>query len=452
VRSVLLGCSSGRRRAAVSVRIVVAIAVLLVSAASCSGKSSAVLRWRGPLPIKTATAGTYWSLSCATSHFCAAESGVDQVVYTRSGWGHPTGRNTCADNPAYGCSQGAVGISCASVRFCAFVDPLGNAYTYNGHSWSRPVAVVSPDEMGGTWVASCPTNQYCVVVDSLGVFVTYSAGKWLGARPIYPDSSAGEPGIWSLSCPTTSFCAAGAAGHGSALTYNGTDWSQPSRLDSGTAKSPVHVFVSCPTNTFCAAVDTNGNAFTFSGTSWTRPVPVDGTGEKGTPLTISCPTPRFCLATDGGGNVLLYKSGKWDPPKHLASADTGPLVASCPTPPARRNITLGAAPAIRAHVRGGHGPKLSSGGERIAVVPRRGVAAAGRCSGCWFCVSSRHSLAFPTLALAAPRWRLWDESAKRDSNESVQSARVSSPSRGAHRRRDRPLGARPALAAVPTSR
>jgi hypothetical protein len=118
-------------------------------------------------------------------------------------------------------------VSCASVSFCVAIDRKGNALTFNGSTWSKPV---NADPNGLTM---------------------------------------GEGGIsWPMvSCPTSDFCAAVDGADGNVVTFDGRSWSTPVNVDSKAANSergPVLVFlmsVSCISAMFCVVGDTNGNAF-----------------------------------------------------------------------------------------------------------------------------------------------------------------------------------------------
>ena len=53
-------------------------------------------------------------------------------------------------------------MSCPSASFCVAVDDDGNAFTYNGSSWSTPSRI---DTIGDLTSVSCPSSSFCVAVD-----------------------------------------------------------------------------------------------------------------------------------------------------------------------------------------------------------------------------------------------------------------------------------------------
>ena len=99
---------------------------------------------------------------------------------------------------------------CAAPAFCAAVDDHGHALTFDGTTWTSPVAI--------------------------------DAGHALDA----------------VRCTTSTFCAA-VDDHGHALTFDGTTWTSPDSIDF----TDVLEAVSCPTADFCPAVDAVGDALTF---------------------------------------------------------------------------------------------------------------------------------------------------------------------------------------------
>ncbi len=133
-------------------------------------------------------------------------------------------------------------MSCGSPTFCVAVDGDGSAYTFDGASWTGPVAIDAPNEVSSV---SCPSASFCAGVDQNG------------------------------------------QGHGDAVMYNGVTWSAPKEIDpTDTLQS-----VSCPTTAFCAAVAGGGDALTYSGisspTSVGRVGPSTGPAGGGTSVTIS---------------------------------------------------------------------------------------------------------------------------------------------------------------------
>jgi hypothetical protein len=79
-------------------------------------------------------------------------------------------------------------------------------------------------------------------------------------------------------------------GNGNVVTYNGSFWSAPVSIDTGSALASV----SCPTASFCAAVDADGKAFTYNAASWSAPLSIAADA-----LTaVACATASSCVAVD----------------------------------------------------------------------------------------------------------------------------------------------------------
>jgi hypothetical protein len=55
-------------------------------------------------------------------------------------------------------------VSCVTTSMCAVTQGIGDAYTWNGTTWSDPV-LVSPNQYASFMDISCPTTTFCVAVD-----------------------------------------------------------------------------------------------------------------------------------------------------------------------------------------------------------------------------------------------------------------------------------------------
>lgn len=171
------------------------------------------------------------------------------------------------------------GLSCASTTFCVAVDSAGQAFFYDGTTWSAPQLA---DPGGELTSISCPSTGFCVAVDEEGRAVTYTGSGW--TTPTHVNSGR----LLGVSCPTTTRC--WAVGHGGdALPYRNGVWSAPLAIDGHRQISSV----SCPTTVFCGAVDVWGNGLTMIGNRWSAPVRL--TGYPGL-LDVSCTSDLFCAA------------------------------------------------------------------------------------------------------------------------------------------------------------
>ncbi len=147
--------------------------------------------------------------------------------------------------------------------------------------------------------------------------LTYNGSTW--SAPAKIDTNGY---LNSVSCPSSSFCAAG-DDEGNGLTYNGGTWSTPASIDPGTAH---YLSMSCPTASFCAAVDAAGNGLTYNGSTWSDPASIDPGGDL---TSVSCPTASFCAAVDRSGNVLTYNGSTWSAPQSIDPGGQGLVSVSC---------------------------------------------------------------------------------------------------------------------------
>jgi hypothetical protein len=158
---------------------------------------------------------------------------------------------------------------------------------------------------------SCPSARFCMAVLVSGYAAIYNGTTW--SQPTRLSSSAGEPD--SVSCPTVSFCMAVDTRDSSAFLFNGSMWrSAPSISDPVPSTQMGMASVSCSSPSFCAAVDNGSNAFTFNGTSWSPATAIDPGHELS---TVSCPSTSFCAAVDYGPNVITFNGTSWSKPSAI---------------------------------------------------------------------------------------------------------------------------------------
>lgn len=82
---------------------------------------------------------------------------------------------------------------------CAAVDRHGNAYLYDGPTWSNAI-LVDPGRGDELLSISC-SAQSCGAIDAAGRAVTYDEGAWSTPREI---DGASRPA--DISCPATNVC------------------------------------------------------------------------------------------------------------------------------------------------------------------------------------------------------------------------------------------------------
>ena len=329
--------------------------VACVSSTFCMGidlASGAAERWNGtswsaPMRIETGPyqdGGYDIHLSCVSASFClAVDTSGNAFTYDGTSW-----------SPAESIGLDAVTVSCASATFCMAVAG-GQATVFNGSSWSTPVTVSAVDQIVSV---SCPSDSFCMAVSAVGIAYTYTSAGW------DTGTSFDTPleGV-QVSCASSTLCAAVDAS-GNALLYNGGTWSPPAHLSSVSMNS-----VSCPRGTsFCAALS-DGSYYTTNGTTWSNATsfdpgkpsvgscasatycmvtdgstvfvlndtsvtksPAPGGPLHGFTYSISCPTSSFCMAVDWSGAYLIYDGKTWSAPKTINSVASAVDAVSCTSP------------------------------------------------------------------------------------------------------------------------
>jgi len=284
----------------------------------------AAIGWSAPVPIDShANQTALTSISCppaslnqqGTSFCMAVDDGGNNydghdVIYDGASWSAPQLFDSVGN-------YGPDSVSCLSSSLCTVVDGAGNGLTYNGSSWAS--ANVSS---GSLSAVSCASSAFCMAVE--GNAFAYNGSSWSppwngcvnNTSACGLGSSNGEIFL-SVSCPSSSFCAA--AGHnGGAATYdgggwnggayNGYGWTFDGQIDTTDGDYSLHS-VSCTSSSFCVAVDGNGSAYTYDGSAWSGPVRIDPNG--GGLSSVSCVSSSFCVAVDGAGNALMYNGSSW---------------------------------------------------------------------------------------------------------------------------------------------
>ena len=304
---------SVRRRLLVRVGLAAGIvAGATVAMVPLATPSSATDGWSAPVSIDPG--GSFQniggrSVSCAPgSSFCAAvDNNGNAFTYDGSTWSAPSDVDPAAGETTYS-------ISCASTTLCEDADWHGSAVTYDGSSWSAPVGVpFDPFTFPPLFSVSCaPESTFCTAGDQDGYAHYYSGGIWTTLTPAVDAQF--------VSCSSSDFCAA-VDGNGDATTFDGMSWSSPVTIDDAFGLG----MVSCTSSTFCVAADSSNNAFIYDGTSWSAPEVVD----SGFGLTsVSCISPSFCVAVDGNGDAITYDGTSWSAPTNI-DPDAGLSSVSC---------------------------------------------------------------------------------------------------------------------------
>ena len=198
--------------------------------------------------------------------------------------------------------------------FCVVGDDIGNAVTYQGGVWSKPVSILPT--VNATFLLirsiSCPTENFCAAIGIgvEGVVTTFDGEQWST-----PTQLPNVPEAEAVSCTDSQikFCVA-VGGNGAISeisTYNGENW----KVTKIVKKQDLEA-VSCATQNFCVATGDSGVAMTYNGVKWSAPKTVDSPYAL---TSVSCPSPSFCSAVDSEGNALIYKNRSWSQPKPVDS-------------------------------------------------------------------------------------------------------------------------------------
>ena len=269
--------------------------------------------WSAPTAID-ALHGTPASLSCPTAGFCAAVDSMGLAMTYQSGWSKPIGIDTASAQ-----AGGLTSVSCVTATFCVAVDSTGHALTYTGSAWSSPVVARPTARLASV---SCVSTSFCVAVGSGGVATTFNGSTWTAQTIDMGQTLA------AVSCSGTAFCAAVEAA-GRVVTWNGSTWSTPRALDANGSVTSVD----CVSTAFCVAVDsvvnsdysTTGHAVAFTSTSSSAPVTADSAGGL---AAVSCTAVGVCRAADDAGGVVTLATGQWT----RVTTAAGPFAAvSCAT-------------------------------------------------------------------------------------------------------------------------
>jgi RHS repeat-associated protein len=241
-----------------------------------------------------------WSVSCASSSFCAAvDDDGNALTYNGSSWSEP--------DPIDG-TVALDAVSCPTSTYCMAIDVDGSYLTYDGRSWANPVGFDVGDEPTSV---SCISSSWCMAVDDDGIAWTWNGARWT------QDNLELGTAFYGVSCTSSSFCVA-VDDSGNALTDTSGTWTTKS-IDGSYALFAV----SCASSIFCVAVDSDGNALTDTSGTWTTKS-IDGTNALS---GVSCVSSSFCVADDGVGNVLTYNGSTW--PKQSIDGTNEFTSASC---------------------------------------------------------------------------------------------------------------------------
>jgi hypothetical protein len=281
-------------------------------------------------PVAVApSGGDLASVSCASATDCVAvdEQGSSTAdsgqafVYNGTTWSQPTAVDP-NQNPL-------VSVSCPATNFCAALGSGARVFTFDGSAWSKYTSLSS---QGQTEAVSCASSSFCMAVNDNAQAYQYNGSTWSQPMTIGPSALI----MRGVSCPSEAFCvAAGSSVNASGVfVWDGSTWSPASGIsanefgDSGIGEADG---VSCASSSFCVVTGSSGGVLTYDGTSWTEKTGVDTFNGTGGELNgVSCPSPTFCMAVDADNNrYVIFNGTSWSTPVLLTSASNNLVAVSC---------------------------------------------------------------------------------------------------------------------------
>jgi hypothetical protein len=193
--------------------------------------------------------------------------------------------------------------------------------------WSTPVEIEGQIPAGGSLnlsEVSCSSSTFCIAVDSLGSALFWNGSQWSAPHHVNANGS-----LNSVSCPSTTYCVV-VSGAGKSVTYHAGAWSPSKTL------GPEDSYrISCPSVTFCAAVGASGypgkpsTIATFNGHSWSSHLTSTSGKLNDRLLGVSCASATYCVAVNYDGRILTFNGSRWSQMPVLGPK--GLISVSCPT-------------------------------------------------------------------------------------------------------------------------
>ncbi|MFL6098547.1 MAG: hypothetical protein ACJ71T_01175 [Actinomycetales bacterium] len=178
-----------------------------------------------------------------------------------------------------------IDISCPTTTFCAVVDQQGYAVVWQDGVWRYPRALQAQVENAQRPLdvqVECPAKDSCVAADNSGNAWTYDGTTWTATGHI----GSAQTSLEDLSCPTISFCMAW-GGTGIVSTWHGSSWQRM-------ANTPTDIgATTCGSSTYCLGFTADG-VRTWNGATWgaTIALPISTSGNP----VSDCAGPGDCLA------------------------------------------------------------------------------------------------------------------------------------------------------------
>ena len=199
--------------------------------------------------------GDIVALSCPTTRFCAAVDDAGNALIYRGTWSAP--------NAVDGGGQ-LQDVSCTDPTFCMAVssDTPGTTYRFNGTRWSEVAAPNPSTPQGGSEpntlsAVSCALSTYCVALDDFGEAFVWDGRSW--SNPVTFDNNLQNGGD-ALSCPAKGFCMVVDDTGMAVPILNGSPGTSR-QLDSSSIGLND---VSCASAARCVAVGGHGRVYNYS--------------------------------------------------------------------------------------------------------------------------------------------------------------------------------------------
>jgi hypothetical protein len=252
--------------------------------------------WTGPVVIDQAAGAAaqngngpdYVSVSCGSPQFCVAVDGTHAYTFNGSSWSAPKVLS----------EYGGLEVSCRE-EFCLAMDDDGNAYTYASGAWTTHKGAAPDVQANGqqipSYQVSCASAAFCAAASVAGTALTYNGASF--SAPVAVDSTAGAASGLTVSCPSAAFCMAVDASQ-AAFTFDGTSW-HASAANAGAATDGG---LACASATACLMVDNQGNVTTFNGSQWNldESFQFAGASDGNLAAGVSCPSPTLCVTVGEG--------------------------------------------------------------------------------------------------------------------------------------------------------
>ncbi|MTD15158.1 hypothetical protein GIS00_14535 [Nakamurella sp. YIM 132087] len=216
-------------------------------------------------------------------------------------------------------------ISCSTMSDCIAVGI--HTWIFDGSDWTETSSMNPADR---PHLLTCANTTFCMSIGTGNRWSTYDGTSWTSHGEFPAGGPTSDYEVTDVSCSRPDFCVAvvditipdGRPRSGTALTWDGTAWSDPTTVSVGSGLTRV----ACVAGDTCVATgldysDWNGHSFVayLEDGVWTDPVRL--IPERGSSADLSCASANFCVSTDIRGRVLTFNGATWSP----APVDMGTL-------------------------------------------------------------------------------------------------------------------------------